>query len=71
MQQQAPKDVVHTVIDEHGAYAFMPDETAALKYAAHVHGKLGPLMTRQQAHDLVAQQYEARFGSLSHQQGDA
>lgn len=65
--QQAATDIVHTVVDELGAWAFLPDETAALEYAAKVHGKLGQPMTRQQAHELVRQNYEARFGSLSHQ----
>ena len=66
MNQPSPQDIVHTVVDALGAWAFLPDETAALEYAAHVHGQVGPLMTRQQAHELVQQNYEARFGSLSH-----
>jgi len=49
------QQIVHTVIDQYGAYAFMPDATAALTYAAKVHGQIGPLMTRQQAHELVEQ----------------
>lgn len=69
--QQAATDIVHTVVDELGAWAFLPDETAALEYAARVHGKLGQPMTRQQAHELVRQNYEARFGRLSHQRDDA
>lgn len=49
------QQIVHTVIDQYGAYAFMPDATAALTYAAKVHGQIGPIMTRQQAHELVEQ----------------
>lgn len=49
------QQIVHTVIDPAGAYAFMADETAALQYAARVHGKLGPIMTAAQAHELVEQ----------------
>lgn len=66
MQQPSPNDIVHTVVDQLGAYAFLPDQTAALEYAAQVHGTLGPLMTRAAAHELVQRVYEARFGSLSH-----
>jgi hypothetical protein len=49
------QEICQTVIDPLGAWAFFPDEASALQYAARVHGKLGPIMTRQQAHDLVAQ----------------
>lgn len=48
-------ELVRTVIDAQGAYAFFTDETVALDYARKMHAQLGPLMTRQQAHDLVAQ----------------
>lgn len=64
MQPTSHTDIVHTVVDEAGAWAFLPDETAALEYAAHVHGQLGPLMSRAQAHELVAQQYAAKYGPL-------
>ncbi len=47
--------LVHTVIDPKGAYAFLPDATAAMNYAVRVHGQIGPLMTKQQAHELVEQ----------------
>lgn len=65
MQQPSPNDIVHTVVDPLGAYAFLPDETAALEYAAKVHGTIGEPMTRERAHALVRENYEARFGSLS------
>ena len=64
--QPSPQDIVHTVVDGAGAWAFLPDETAALEYAARVHDTLGPVMSKSQAHELVAQNYEARFGSLAH-----
>lgn len=48
-------ETVRTVIDAHGAYAFFADETAALDYARKMHATLGPLMTRQQAHEMVLQ----------------
>ena len=66
MHQPSPQDLVCTVTDPNGAYAFFADETEALTYAAKVHGQLGPVMTRAAAHELVERIYEARFGSLSH-----
>lgn len=53
MHQPSPQDIVHTVIDEAGAYAFLPDEAAADIYAARVHGLRGPDMTRAAAERLV------------------
>lgn len=53
MQHPSPADIVQTVIDEHGAWAFMPDDAAADIYAAHVHGLRGPEMTRAAAERLV------------------
>lgn len=62
-------EIVRTVIDDQGAYAFFVDEAEAMDYARRMHATLGPLMSRQQAHELVAQNYEAKFGSLSHRDG--
>lgn len=67
--QPSPQDIVCTVTDPAGAYAFFADETEALTYAAKVHGQLGPCMTRAAAYELVQRVYEARFGSLSHRDG--
>jgi hypothetical protein len=66
VQHTSPQDIVCTVTDPNGAYAFFADETGALTYAAKVHGQIGPCMTRAQAYELVQRVYEARFGSLSH-----
>lgn len=46
-------DPVHTVTDPGGAWAYFLDETAALAYAARVHGTLGPIMDKHRAHALV------------------
>lgn len=66
MHQPSPQDIVHTVVDGAGAWAFLPDETAALEYAASVRGTMGGPMTREAALKMVQANYEARFGSLSH-----
>lgn len=71
MHHPSPQDIVCTVTDPNGAYAFFADEAEALTYAARVHGKLGPVMSRAQAYELVQRVYESRFGSLAYQDGNA
>lgn len=51
--QQAATDIVHTVVDELGAWAMLTDEAQADLYAARVHGVRGPDMTRGAAEKLV------------------
>lgn len=46
-------EIVRTVIDAYGAYAFFVDETAALDYARKMHATLGPLMDINEARRLV------------------
>ena len=48
-------DPVRTVIHADGSYAFFTDETEAANYSVRQQASLGPLMTRQQAHEMVLQ----------------
>jgi hypothetical protein len=57
-------ELVYTVVDAEGAWAFLPDETAALAYAAKVRGSLGPVLSRSQAHELVERQSATKIAKV-------
>lgn len=56
------QELVRTVIHGDESYAFFTDETEAANYAVRNHASLGPLMTKERAHEMVLQTAPANTG---------